>query len=237
MWACWSTQLQAEASQGPSRVATEEATGASCRGCARRPWPSDRSGRVQTRADALGPLGPSAGARLAAAACAGPSSWRGLLVQEVVWKLPQSRPNQRWTDCRFHSKLMSLDETESGRPHPLPQRRIRAVGPFCLGVRPPPIGYSTFNRLCLESYVLGFSQGGAETEPSPDWRRSHSGVFLQLRTTARVSLSAPPMSAHARRYRARASAPPSSFVSLPACPPRRGCSPLWRSLLTSAARR
>ena len=56
----------------------------------------------------------------------------------------------------------------------------RAVGPFFLGIRPPPIGYSTFNRLCLEGYVFGHKAYRAETGPSPDWRRSHPGAFLQL---------------------------------------------------------
>ena len=42
----------------------------------------------------------------------------------------------------------------------------------------------------MESYVLGV-QGGAETEPSPDWRRSHSGVFLQLSWRGRSPLRPP----------------------------------------------
>ena len=36
-----------------------------------------------------------------------------------------------------------------------------------------------------------WDQGRAETEPSPDWRRSHSGVFLQLSWRDRSPLRSP----------------------------------------------
>ena len=39
--------------------------------------------------------------------------------------------------------------------------------------------------------MFGIRQGRAEAEPSPDWRRSHSGVFLQLSWRDRSPLQPP----------------------------------------------
>ena len=58
--------------------------------------------------------------------------------------------------------------------------RKRAVGPFYHGICPPPVGYSTFNQAVLGGLCVLGTRRGAETGPSPDWRRSHPGVFLQL---------------------------------------------------------
>ena len=46
----------------------------------------------------------------------------------------------------FVAVLRAYEFDTRGRPPPGRFTR-RAVGPFYLGVRPPPIGYSTFNRL------------------------------------------------------------------------------------------
>ena len=47
----------------------------------------------------------------------------------------------RLSECGFES----MDDEAGLLPEGMKGRR--AVGPFYLGVRPPPIGYSTFNRL------------------------------------------------------------------------------------------
>ena len=57
-----------------------------------------------------------------------------------------------------------------------------AVGPFYHGVRPPPVGYSTFNQAVNGGLCVLGTRRRAEAGPSPDWRRSHPGVLSSCLT-------------------------------------------------------
>ena len=69
---------------------------------------------------------------------------------------------------------------------------------------------------------------GSETEPSPDWRRSHSGVFLQLSWRDRSPLRSPGRVEQSRGTRCALTRPHTGGLG--------PLSPLDRPMVDAAAR-